>query len=62
MDYLNNYKNILSPILGDIFTGTIITQYLSEIYIEFGINVLSKGEYENKASYLKRNLYLLNEK
>lgn len=59
---LNNYKNLLSPILGDIFTGTTITQYLSEIYIEFGISVLNMGRYESKADYLKRNLSLLDDK
>lgn len=61
MDYLNNYRNLLSPILGEIFTGTTITQYLSEIYIEFGINVLSMGQYESKARYLERSLSLLDD-
>lgn len=58
---MNNYRNLLSPILGDIFTGTTITQYLSEIYIEFGISVLNMGRYESKADYLKRNLSLLDD-
>lgn len=58
---MNNYKNLLAPILGDIFTGTSITQYLSEIYIDFEISVLDKNQLESKAEYLRRNLSLLND-
>ena len=58
---MNNYKNLLAPILGNIFTGTTIRQYLSEIYIDFEISVLDKNQFENKADYLKRNLDLLDD-
>ncbi|EGP5362808.1 hypothetical protein [Enterococcus faecium] len=58
---MKNYINILSPKLADCFSGTQISQYLSEIFIDFSVELTEQARFENKSNFLKKNLLNLDD-
>lgn len=53
---MKNYINILSPKLADCFSGTQISQYLSEIFIDFSVELTEQARFESKSNFLIREL------